>query len=467
MNRVFQIDAFGRFNNFYGKPECRFVVLNLYKGICQSCDAKIVGDAYHVAHIIARTHPALMEKYFPGLDVDNLLNLQLSCPACNLKVSNFVLDTPLLLHTFTCSARAISLRLNSVMVRLCSESKPVQMSGIDPKICTDVLHISMEELYDISTDWHGAVVLSNDKLKDRIRLKMTQVFGCEPDDRTVYSTVEEAIGYFKDRIQVNGSCTSWRGMKKPGWWTKAYARCWGRDGCDIPNSANKDGSIFTVDLADGIYLDQDELNERQGLWIPLRTETQRWFCDVIGTIVRTRRKLETQTDHKRYVVLDEGEWRGLCECFEQLTYVESGLGISTKQLKAPEVFMHFAVTGGKLYMHDEGHVIPEEIIRLCRAAGETTIWGDGTVLRRTKIKAWLERGFALAELGAQKAVGSHLVRIDDEHFRWRWVPQLPQTIGKTRDQVQKEAETEATLRAKRGRCRISKDSVWVSPAVVV
>jgi hypothetical protein len=165
--------------------------------------------------------------------------------------------------------------------------------------------------------------------------------------------------------------------------------------------------------------------------------------------------------------LDEGEWRGLCECFEQLTYVESGLGISTKQLKAPEVFMHFAVTGGKLYMHDEGHVIPEEIIRLCRAAGETTIWGDGTVLRRTKIKAWLERGFALAELGAQKAVGSHLVRIDDEHFRWRWVPQLPQTIGKTRDQVQKEAETEATLRAKRGRRRISKDSVWVSPAVVV
>ncbi|NDI85478.1 HNH endonuclease [Undibacterium crateris] len=466
MNRVFQIDAFGRFNSFYGKPECRFVVLNLYKGICQSCDAKIVGDAYHVAHIISRTHPTLMEKYFPGLDVDNLLNLQLSCPSCNLKVSNFVLDTPLLLHTFTCSARAISLRLSSVMARLCSESKPVQMSGVDPKICTDVLHISMGELYDISTDWHGAVVISNDKLKDRIRQEMTLALGYEPDDWAVYSTLTEAIGNFKDLIQVNGSRMSWIGVKKPEWWTEAYARRYSRDGSDIPNSTNKDGSIITDDLADGIYLDQDELNGRQGLWIPLRTETQRWFCDVIGTIVRTRRKLETQTDHKRYVVLDEDAWHSLCDCFEQLTYVESGLGISAKRLKAPEAFMHFAVTDGELYMHDEGRVIPEEVIRLCRVAGETTIWGDGIVLRWTKIKSWLEHGFALAELGAQKAVGPHLVRINDERLQWRWVPQLPRTIGKTRDQVQREAEAETMLHSKRGRRRINKAFVWVSPVVV-
>jgi hypothetical protein len=126
----------------------------------------------------------------------------------------------------------------------------------------------------------------------------------------------ESIGYFKDRIQVNGSCTSWRGVKKPGWWAKAYARCWDRDGCDVPNSANKDCSIFTV------------------------------------------------------------------------------------------------------------------------------------------------------ELGAQKAIGSHLVRIDDEHFRCRWVPQLPHTIGKTRDQVQKEAEAEATPHAKGEKRQISKDFVWVSPMAI-
>jgi hypothetical protein len=66
MNRVFQIDAFGRFNSFYGKPECRFVVLNLYKGICQSCDAKIVGDAYHVAHIIAHS-PSTHGEVFPRI----------------------------------------------------------------------------------------------------------------------------------------------------------------------------------------------------------------------------------------------------------------------------------------------------------------------------------------------------------------------------------------------------------------
>jgi hypothetical protein len=91
------------------------------------------------------------------------------------------------------------------------------------------------------------------------------------------------------------------------WWIEACSRCWGHDGCYVPSSANQDGSIFTIDLADGIYLDQDELNERQGLWIPLRTETQRWFCDVIGTIVRTRRKLETHTDHKRLPPFRQGE----------------------------------------------------------------------------------------------------------------------------------------------------------------
>lgn len=448
MNRVFRSEDFERFNGFYGKAECRLVVLNLYKGICQSCDAKIADDAFHVAHIIPRTHPGLMAKYFPTLDVDNLLNLMLSCPSCNLKVSNFVIDSPLLLHTFNCSAKAISQRFDAVTALLSIDERPVIMRVDDSRICTDVLHLDVNELADISSNWNGAVVISNTRLQDRIRNEMAQVFGHEPDETWVYATLEEAISYFKDRLHVNGRSMSLQGVRNPSWLTEAYSICADRN-------ENDDAK-----LADGIYLDQVELKERQGLWIPLRTETQRWFFEVIGTLVHTRRKLDAVADHKRYVVLEEGRWRDLCDCARQLMYVQAGLGIPGKRLAVPEVLTHFTVSDGELYIHDD-QTIPDEVQRLCLATGESTIWSNSSVLKRSKLKSWLSRAFVLAELGAQKALGPHLVWVEDSQYPRRWAPPLPRSPGRTRELVQQQFEATTRSRTKRHKRQSESDEIFV------
>ena len=456
MSRVLEIAQFLRLNNFYGKPECRTVVRNLYKGVCQSCRADVKDGAFHVAHIIARTHPHLMEKHFPGLDVDNLINLQLSCPSCNMRVSNFVLDSPLLLHAFTRSARAISLRLDTVLAQLNTTAKSISILPYDPRICAEVVCLNIDELTKISIPWHGALVLDKGKLNEIIHSKMAEVFGYSPSGQEVYGAIKESMAYFDDYFTKEGRSMEWRGTKKPVWLTKADAQIRDQD----------TGAVaFFEAVPDGIYLGSEELQARNGFWILLRTEAQRWFSEVFRAIAYIRRQVESQVGHPKYVALNEWDSRDLGETLEKLDYVATNLGSPGRRLLAPTAIAYFSTFQGKLQLHGDEQ-LSDEIKRICLAAGENTIWGDSSVFRRSTLRTWLDKAFSLADLGVQNLRGQEFVRIDDGP-PWRWMPQLPRTTGKTSAQVRLEHEWEEAQRPKRKRQRKGPPSapplVLVSP----
>jgi 5-methylcytosine-specific restriction endonuclease McrA len=444
MNRIFQIEDFKQFNGFYGKGNYRLIVLLLYKNVCASCGEPIEKNDYHVAHIIPRTHPALMEKYYPGLDVDNLLNLRLSCPPCNYSESNFVLDTPVLAHRHTHSARVISERLASVLAQLGGPEKSIELGTFDPRICVGALHLGVDELRAFSIDWHGALIIPRCVVETHIQSEMLTKHNLGPDDFSLYSTIEEAVSYFDDHFEVDGTSKYFRGRPKPGWQAAISSLFRDRAGA---GTIERNDAIDVTSLRDGIYLDVQELNEREGLLIPLRTGTQRWFCELFSVILHIHRKVRAQVARKGYVVLDEEEWGALSSCSEKLAHVESGLGIQGKRVKLPEE-VPFGVNDGKIHTHGVATVIPADIEWLCHGANGTFDWAIGFALRRVQLKRWLERAFALAEQGIQQAIGSQLVKIEGDTFH-PWVASLPYTIGKTRDEVCREADAAGTRHRKR------------------
>ncbi|PLZ02814.1 hypothetical protein CY652_07760 [Burkholderia sp. WAC0059] len=388
-----------------------------------------------------------MEKYYPGLDVDNLVNLKLSCTHCNHKERNFLIDSSIaLMHSINSSAGVISLRLHSVLEKLNGSRQAIQMSLIDPRICTNVLHVSHDELKDISSDWRGAMAISRKKLEDRVRQAMKQAFE-EGGAPSIYTTLGEAIDYFRDSIQINGSTVISSGKRQPAWWVEANSYFFSDRGPREPLSE----ADSAMKAADGIYLDSAEVAELRGMVIPLRTESQRWFRDVFVTIVSLQRKIDSQYK-PRHVVLGEHEYRALLDCFQKLTIVASGINGSGRRLKRPETLANFATYQGVLEIYPDSAAIPESVKQLCRAEGETSIWGDGAILSKSQLKSWLANAFHLANMGVQAVTGSDLVRIEDASFGYSWVPPLPNIKGKTRKEVQAEDALKWAPRA-RGRKR--------------
>ena len=117
MSFIFKPSDFSKFANFYRRPECREVVYRLYRKVCQGCRDDLTGrNDYVSGHIIARRHAKQFEDLFPGLDVDNLLNLHLLCQSCNTRQSAYHFESPFFLNqVFKESARAIDLRYSSII----------------------------------------------------------------------------------------------------------------------------------------------------------------------------------------------------------------------------------------------------------------------------------------------------------------------------------------------------------------
>jgi hypothetical protein len=114
---MFEAIEFQQFNGFYKRSDHRMVVFKLYKGICQGCNENLNGrEDYDTSHILPRSKPEEFEKLFPGLDVDNLLNLYLLCHKCNRGVGKFYVNSPALLHrVYSYSARKIKSGINKVL----------------------------------------------------------------------------------------------------------------------------------------------------------------------------------------------------------------------------------------------------------------------------------------------------------------------------------------------------------------
>ncbi|NYH23817.1 HNH endonuclease [Paraburkholderia bryophila] len=445
MSRVLRQEDFVQYNGFYGKPHCRSVVFHLYGGECATCHRQIERGNFHVAHIIARSHPTLMEKYFSYLDVDNLLNLKLSCPRCNSKESNFVVDALMLQGAFNSSARVISSRLESVLEKLQAIVKRIEMNGADPRICTDVLYIDAGEIRTLAADWQGAVVVPRSELDARVAEAVRNTLGSDGDDWITYQAVEEAIGFFRNHMEIrNGSSYSIDSDGSLPWLNTAKGQLY-REGefRPIPERVKAAG------LIDGVYLDPDELSKRGGLLFPLRTEVQRWFRDIFVTIVWAQRKLE-RSGHKQYLALDEREWHAICECFDKLSVIEAGIGKVGRRLTIPNVVAHFGMRQNKLCFGEDDISVSDEVRRMCRAVATDSSWGDGALMLKSKLRPWLARAFSIADLAVRQTIGSRLVLVGDERsFYRRWMPRLPKLDGKTVEEVRLESSTRQTRRRTR------------------
>ncbi|RQR27297.1 HNH endonuclease [Burkholderia sp. Bp9142] len=445
MSRVFREEKFVQYNGFYGKPHCRSVVFHLYEGECVTCRRQIEGDNFHVAHIIARSHPALMEKYFSYLDVDNLLNLKLSCPRCNSKESNFVVDALMLQGAFNSSARVISSRLDTVLETLQAVVKRIEMNGADPRICTDMLYIDANEIRTLASDWHGALVVPRAELDTRVAEAMRSKLGNDGAEWDTYHAVEEAIGLFRNRMEIRSCCSySIHSDGSLPWLNEAKGKLF-REGEFRPIRE----TVQAAGLIEGVYLDPDELSERGGLLFPLRTEVQRWFRDIFATIIQAKHKLDRGA-RKKYHVLDEHEWRSICECFDKLSIIESGIGKVGRRLRIPDIIAHFGMQQNKLCFGDDNISIPDEVRHMCRAVATDSAWGDGALILKSKFRPWLARAFSIADLAVDQAIGSRLVLVGDERsFCRRWMPRLPKLDGKTREEVRLESSTRSTRLRKR------------------
>ncbi|MGN7985492.1 HNH endonuclease [Burkholderia sp. 22313] len=445
MSRVIREEKFVQYNGFYGKPHCRSVVFHLYKGECVTCHRQIEGANFHVAHIIARSHPAVMEKYFSYLDVDNLLNLKLCCPRCNIKESNFVVDALMLQGAFNSSARVISSRLESVLEKFRPVVKRIEMDGADPRICTDILCVDDKEIRALAVDWHGALVVPRAELDTRVAEAMKSKLGNDGAEWDAYHAVEEAIGLLRNHMEIRGgSSYSIDSDGSLPWLNEAKGKLFREGEFRLIRE-----TVQAAGLIDGVYLDPDELSERRGLLFPLRTEVQRWFRDIFATIIRAQHKLERGA-HKKYHVLDEHEWRDICECFEKLSVIESGIGKVGRRLKIPVIVAHFGMQQNMLCFGDGDISIPDDVRRMCRAVATDSAWGDGVLMLKSKLRPWLTRAFSIADLAVDQAIGSRLVLVGDERsFCRRWMPRLPKLDGKTREEVHLEASTRSTQRRKR------------------
>lgn len=114
---------FKHLNGFYSRKDARETVFRLYKGVCQGCGKPIdSAKEFHVGHIVPQTHPEEFEKRYPGLDVDNLLNLHLLHSRCNIRQSNVFLASEFRLSQMhTLAAKAIVTRLSKALEVLPSQ----------------------------------------------------------------------------------------------------------------------------------------------------------------------------------------------------------------------------------------------------------------------------------------------------------------------------------------------------------
>lgn len=133
-------------NGYYSRPECRDIVYRLYKGKCQGrCQREIALHESDVGHIIPQTKPELLASIFPGIDIHNLINLQLLCQKCNRSVSNVIIEDPLFLNNaLGYSMRVVEARLHKVVSK-----KPAVFGDTDLR---KLLEGETEELFTVTFD---------------------------------------------------------------------------------------------------------------------------------------------------------------------------------------------------------------------------------------------------------------------------------------------------------------------------
>lgn len=144
-----QLEQLVHLNRFYKRPDIRRIVYDLYKGVCQATGKPVLFEQAHVGHIVPKAKASLFEELYPGLDVDNLVNLHLIGSTQNLKTSDYFVVSPLAIHNaISYSARLISQRLDKVI--------KVKKGYLASSFEETMVNIGIETFYDFSEIYNWA-----------------------------------------------------------------------------------------------------------------------------------------------------------------------------------------------------------------------------------------------------------------------------------------------------------------------
>lgn len=110
------VSAYKQYNGFYQRSDVRQIIYDLYKGKCAYTGEAIPLAEADVGHIVPQSKPELFSSLYPGLNVDNVLNLHLIRRSVNIRNSNSVVGSPLAIHNaISFSAKLVDQRLSKVL----------------------------------------------------------------------------------------------------------------------------------------------------------------------------------------------------------------------------------------------------------------------------------------------------------------------------------------------------------------
>ena len=109
--------TYERYNGFYRRPDVRETLYDLYGGKCAATGEEIALSDAEVGHIVPRSQPGLFESLYPGLDVDNAINLHLISKDVNRRNRDGLAPSPHAIHNaISYSARLVENRLPKLMM---------------------------------------------------------------------------------------------------------------------------------------------------------------------------------------------------------------------------------------------------------------------------------------------------------------------------------------------------------------
>ena len=396
MTGIFNPDDFALYNGFYRKPQCRRIVFGLYKGKCTGCRERIDANNFHVAHIIPRSRPDLMGALYPGLDVDNLLNLWLSCPQCNLRESNYVITGPGLTRSFNIAAGTIARRLPALLAPPAPRPTSPVITKTDALICTSVLQLKPDDVRCMATAWRGALIVPLASLQARVRHAIIETMGEDGAEELSNDAIDEGLGYCRNRLVLREGSYLLTSTGECQWLQDAETILQRTiDALDVTK-----GVRYTIDLLGGVYVDAEELTQCGGLRFPLRSKSQRWFHDIFATLFAAQRKLAAQPRGDYWALSDE-DWDDLHRCYDKLREMEVRVRKMGRRFAPPYVCGRFDLSGTQLMLDDNAPNLSAEVRQRCRVIAAQSPYGYGALACKAHIKPWLVRAVALTTRAAQ------------------------------------------------------------------
>lgn len=123
------------YNGFYQRQDVRKVVAELYRNKCAITGDDIGFEDGEVGHIVPRARPKIFSDLYPGLDIDNVVNLHWIKKSLNRRNSAAVNPSPLAVASqIAYACEIIDGRLNAIEKRLMSppsakKKKPLKTVG--------------------------------------------------------------------------------------------------------------------------------------------------------------------------------------------------------------------------------------------------------------------------------------------------------------------------------------------------